>query len=336
MTDTTALDGVISFERLIDATPDEAFALLTQPERLRRWMGVSAAVDLRVGGDYRLTVAPGAIACGTFTEIDPGKRIVYTWGWFGSGDPDPGGSTIVVDIEPTGDKTLVRLTHSGLTPEQATNHAIGWDHFMDRLDVAASAGAAGLDPWAAGGDELDHLLAAEASWALCDHIMLGLTPEMRDLPTPCRDYTLHDLVEHLMGSVRALGAIGGAQIPEDADALIDASSAEDWMAQAVEPALAAWRARGAEGEVPFGDGRAPATLPIGILAIEFFIHAWDFAQATGQPFTPSDALTAFVTELAEQIVQPDNRGDGKGFAEIVETTHDDAISRLMAFTGRTV
>lgn len=331
MTDTTSLDGAIAFERLIDATPEEAFALLTEPARLRRWMAVSASVDLRVGGDYRLTVAPGAIASGTFTEIDPGKRMVYTWGWDGGG-PVSGGSTIVVDIEPAGAKTLVRLTHLGLTPEEATGHTEGWTHFMDRLDAAAGAGGAGLDPWVAGGDDLDHLSAAEASWALCDHIMLGLTPDTRDLPTPCSDYTLHDLVEHLMGSIRALGGMAGAEIPED----IDAASAEDYVAQAAELALAAWRRRGADGEVPFGDGSAPATLPIGILAIEFFVHAWDFAQATDQPFTASEALTRFVTALVEEIIKPDNRGEGKGFAAIVETADDDLVSKLMAFTGRAV
>ena len=41
----------IVFERLIDVTVDEAFALFTEPERLRRWQAVSAY--------------------GTFTEIDP-------------------------------------------------------------------------------------------------------------------------------------------------------------------------------------------------------------------------------------------------------------------------
>ena len=41
----------IVFERVIDATVDEAFALFTEPERLRRWQAVSAY--------------------GTFTEIDP-------------------------------------------------------------------------------------------------------------------------------------------------------------------------------------------------------------------------------------------------------------------------
>ncbi|MEJ7801659.1 MAG: SRPBCC domain-containing protein, partial [Ilumatobacter sp.] len=142
---------------------------------------------------------PGDIPSGTFTEVDSAKRVVYTSGWVGADDLPPGASTIVVDIEPARDKTLVRLTHEGLSPEQATGHTEGWTHFVERLGDASSNGDAGLDPSASGGDELDHLLAAEASWALCRQVMLPFTPEHRELPTPCSEFTVHELVEHLMG-----------------------------------------------------------------------------------------------------------------------------------------
>ena len=160
--------------------------------------------------------------------------------------------------------------------------------------------------------------------------MLPFTPEHRELRTPCSEFTVHELVEHLMGSVRGLGAMAGAEIPEE----IKATSAEDYIAQAVEPALAAWRARGTDGELPFAGGQAPATVPAGILSLEFFIHAWDFARATDQPFSAPEPLTAFVTDIAEQIIQPQFRGEGKGFAEIAAPAHDDAVTKLMAFTGR--
>ena len=51
---------------LLPVSPDEAFALVTEPERLRRWQTVSARVDLRAGGDYRWTVVPGHVASGSF------------------------------------------------------------------------------------------------------------------------------------------------------------------------------------------------------------------------------------------------------------------------------
>lgn len=327
----TDLSAPVTFERLIDATPDEAFALFTEPERLRRWQALSASVDLRMGGEYRMTVTPGHIARGEFTEVEPGRRVVYTWGWEGADQPAPGGSTITLDLEPAGDgKTLVRLTHAGLTPDQAAGHSEGWTHYLDRLEHAAGKGDAGPDPWATGGDELDHLSAAEASWALCQQVMLGFNSDHRELATPCADYSVHDLVEHLMSSLRALGGMAGAEVPEQ----IEASTAEDYIAQAAEPALAAWRDRGVDGEVPFGDGTAPAAFPAGVLSLEFFVHAWDFARATGQPFSAPAPLTAYVDQLARQIIRPENRGDGKGFAAETAPSSDDPVDRLMAFTGR--
>lgn len=318
-------------ERIIDATPQEAFELFTQPKRLRRWQAVSAGVDLRVGGDYRLTVTPGNVASGTFTEIEPGKRLVYTWGWEANHGVPPGASTVEVDFEAVGDKTRVRLTHRGLDTDSAASHNEGWEHYADRLADAAAQGTAGPDPWCLGLEEYDQLTAVEASWHLCHNMLLNVTADDREKPTPCAEFTLHDLVEHLMGSVRGLGGTAGAEIPEE----IEAVSAEDYLAQAVEPALAAWRSRGPDGEVQFFGQPMPASLPLGILNLEFLVHAWDFAQSIGQTVPAPEHLVAFTQAQAEAIIQPDNRGDGKGFANATTASSDDPLAVLAAFTGRT-
>jgi uncharacterized protein YndB with AHSA1/START domain len=65
---------------------DETFALITEPGRLRRWQAITARVDLRAGGGYRWTIIPGNSASGTFTEIEAGKRVVFTWGWEGQAE----------------------------------------------------------------------------------------------------------------------------------------------------------------------------------------------------------------------------------------------------------
>ena len=71
---------------LVPLNADETFALITQPDRLRRWQVITARVDLRAGGEYRWTVIPGNSAAGTFTEVEPGRRVVFTWGWEGSAE----------------------------------------------------------------------------------------------------------------------------------------------------------------------------------------------------------------------------------------------------------
>ncbi|MGI9608359.1 MAG: TIGR03086 family metal-binding protein [Acidimicrobiales bacterium] len=317
----------IVVERVIDATGQEAFDLLTQPEQLRRWQAVSASVDVRVGGSYRLTVTPGHIAEGTYTEVAEGERLVYSFAWT---DQPNMSSEVVIELEPMDDKTLVRLTHTGLVGDAAAGHREGWNHYLERLGVAATTGDAGADPWANAPEELDVLTAIEASWALCQDVMRGFEEQHRNAPTPCTDYSVHELVEHLMGSLRGLGGMAGAEVPES----IDASTAEDYIAQAAEPAIAAWRARGVDGEVRFGEGMAPAWLPAGIINLEFLLHAWDFASAIGQPIDVPESLAAHTLDAARKIIQPDNRGEGKGFAQEVQPASDSTLDALLAFTGR--
>ncbi len=320
----------IIIERVIDATPQEAFELFTDPERLRRWQALSASVDLRVGGRYRLTVIPGSVASGTYTEIEPGRRVVYSWGWDEVDGVPPGGSTVEVDFEAVGDRTRVRLTHRGLEGDAAAGHLEGWEHYFDRLGDAAASGSAGPDPWCFGLKEYDHVSAAEAAWHVCHGIVVNLGPDDRERPTPCAQFTVHDLVEHLMGSVRALSAPVDAEIPAD----MVARSAEDYLAQAVEPALAAWRRRGTDGEVAFADREVPAGYPLGILTLELLVHAWDLAQATGQPLLAPENLVAFAHDRAETIITPEARGENRPFAAATTPSSDEPMARLAAFTGR--
>jgi len=40
------------------------------------------------------------------------------------------------------------LEHHGLVPDEASKHAAGWLHFLDRLRVLAGGGDPGRDAWA--------------------------------------------------------------------------------------------------------------------------------------------------------------------------------------------
>lgn len=303
---------------------DEAFALVTQPERLRRWKTVTATVDLRVGGSYRFTIVPGSIAMGTYREIEPGKRIVFGWGWEGE-ELAPDTSTITITLEPIDGGTKVTLIHEGLTAEQEASHAEGWEHFMNRLVVAATDGDAGPDEWVGLPREFTELSAAESALALLQRVALGLDDP--NLPTPCSEFNCGQLVDHVVTSLQQLGGMAGASI--DAGS----GSAESRIATAGEQALSAWRARGLDGMVQGPFGEMPAAFAASILPVEILLHAWDLAQASGQAIEVHDDLVAYVGKLAEGLVPA---GRGRSFAEEVRAHEDaSAIDRLAAYAGRT-
>jgi uncharacterized protein (TIGR03086 family) len=316
---------------LVPLGADETFALITQPDRLRRWQAITARVDLRAGGTYRWTIVPGHTACGTFTEVEPGKRVVFSWGWEDSAELPPGASTVVVTLEPADGGTLVRLVHEGLTGDQAASHAEGWSHYLGRLVEAATLGDAGADDWAAVPQPLDAISSAEATLAVCQLILRGIAEPAYSAPTVvCPEFTVAELAEHLIRSVTFLGTAAGAEFPATREATL-----EGRVAAVAQPALEAWHARGLGGTVKVGPQEMPAEYALGILSIEFLVHAWDFARATGQQVTVSDELTEHVLGIAHTIITPEVRGGGSSFAEAVPVDPGaHVLDRLIAYTGR--
>jgi len=138
---------VVRRETHIPAPPAAVFAFLTDPEKILRWMGTEAQLDPQPGGIYRLDVISGNTARGAFVEVDKPRRLVFTWGWDQNDNLPPGASTIEAELTPAGTGTVLRFVHRDLSPEQAASHRVGWDHYLERLEIAAAGGDPGEDSW---------------------------------------------------------------------------------------------------------------------------------------------------------------------------------------------
>ncbi|MCF3129455.1 SRPBCC family protein [Streptomyces olivochromogenes] len=138
-------------ERHIAARPETVFSFFTDREKWLSWMGADGEFSFEPGGAYRTRVNGANVAEGRFVEIDPPKRLVFTWGWAESeiGMPvPPGSSTVEITLEPVPGGTLLRLVHRDLpSPEACAAHEEGWTHYTDRLAVVAEGGDPGPDAW---------------------------------------------------------------------------------------------------------------------------------------------------------------------------------------------
>jgi len=141
----------VSVEREIEiaASPETVWKLLTLPGEVVHWMGCAATFDLRPGGAFQVAVLPGSTVSGEFVDIDPPKRLVYTWGWEDEDHPvPPGSSTVEFELASRGTGTLLRLRHHHLPgAAAAASHERGWAHYLPRLAVTAAGGDPGPDPW---------------------------------------------------------------------------------------------------------------------------------------------------------------------------------------------
>ena len=129
------------------AERERVFRAWTEAEAVRHWFGTRGAMihsvetDVRAGGRYRITIKiPPTMRkvhqVGTYLEVTPPERLVYTFAWervpiaFGMGD-----SKVTVEFDEVGGGTEVRLTHELLDKARLrTFHRFGWRGSMKRLE----------------------------------------------------------------------------------------------------------------------------------------------------------------------------------------------------------
>ena len=176
----------------------------------------------------------------------------------------------------------------------------------------------------------DELESAEATLAVLEHVLHGIAKDDESKQTPCREFDVAALTDHLMNSITVIGGAAGAEFSERDRA----DSVERQVVLAARPALDAWKKRGLDGAVTAGSNTAPAKIMAGVLSIEFLVHAWDYAKATGREVTVPDALSDYVMGLAKTIITPQGR-TSVGFDDPIAVAADArALDRLIAYTGR--
>jgi uncharacterized protein (TIGR03086 family) len=168
------------------------------------------------------------------------------------------------------------------------------------------------------------------------HLVDAIQPEQWELPTPCAEWTVHAVVNHLViGHLRFTAGVTGGAPPADAEALgADPVGAYRTSADAM---LAAFRSPGAlERPVTVPAGTFPGVVACELRVVEALVHGWDLAQATGLPLKfPADLVEESISFSRVQVTRlpPGRTPFGRP-----QPVSDDAppLDRLAALLGRPV
>ena len=135
----------LEIKRLIKAPRDRVYAAWTDPAQLIQWFGPEKVqtrdliAETRVGGKFRwdLTNSEGEnMTClGEYRELQPGKKIVFTWQWDDDEDWENHTSVVTVELFDADGGTELRLTHEQLPNEASRDgHTGGWNSALDKLE----------------------------------------------------------------------------------------------------------------------------------------------------------------------------------------------------------
>ncbi|MBW8482004.1 TIGR03086 family metal-binding protein [Actinomadura parmotrematis] len=157
-------------------------------------------------------------------------------------------------------------------------------------------------------------------------------------PTPCPDYTLGDLVDHIGGlsvglAVTARKEPAQSPPPGDASRLPDGWRAD--FADRLDGLAAAWRDPASRtGMTTAGGLELPAGVAAMVTLNELVVHGWDVARAAGLPYEPgADDVAACLEHM--RAFSGDDRPAGTPFGPVVKVPADaSALDELVGLNGR--
>jgi uncharacterized protein YndB with AHSA1/START domain len=139
--------AALHLERTFAAPREEVYRAWTDPQAMTQWFGSRslrkphAEADVRPGGRYRITMKGRSgytMHCvGTYLEVEPPERLVYTFAWKKMGllTAGMGDSLVTVEFRELDGSTEVHLTHELRdTRWLHAFHRWGWRKSLDNLE----------------------------------------------------------------------------------------------------------------------------------------------------------------------------------------------------------
>ena len=165
-------------------------------------------------------------------------------------------------------------------------------------------------------------------------IVAGIAADQLDAPTPCEDYDVAGLLNHLIsGNFWVAPLVEGKTIDDVGDAL-DRHFALEEYDKSAEEANAAFSGPGAmQKPVAVSYGPVPAEVYAGHRFLDVLIHGWDLAKATGQDTTIDPELV----DACFEVIEPQLdllKSSGMFGTEVAVADDADSQTKLLALLGR--
>ena len=180
-------------------------------------------------------------------------------------------------------------------------------------------------------DDLD-LLERALGWTR--GVLVDVRDDLAAAPTPCADWTLRDLLGHMVDSLSALaeaatGTLGPTTVT------VGRSAGPEALARSLCDlgcaVLGGWVHAGGR-PVALAAGPLPRSVLTEVGALEVAVHGWDVARSCGSTAVLPSTLAAGLLPVAVRRVGP---GDRPGsFGPVVTPSGSDPVSVLLAHVGR--
>ncbi|MDQ6875570.1 MAG: TIGR03086 family metal-binding protein [Actinomycetota bacterium] len=157
-------------------------------------------------------------------------------------------------------------------------------------------------------------------------------------PTPCPEWDLRGLINHMTVGNFFAGALISDAPPPDRSADLLGPDHRRAYADSVDVVVAAFRAPAAlDRIVQVPAGTMPGAGFAGIRTTEALVHGWDVARSLGRPADLDEELCEQALAMTRRFMRDAMRGPGRPFAEEQQAPPGaPAADRLAAWLGRSV
>jgi len=174
----------------------------------------------------------------------------------------------------------------------------------------------------------------------CAAVVAAVRPDHLERPTPCSEWTLRQLLAHMIG--HNIGFAAAARGSSDAGSFADVALGRDAprrFAASAQATVAAFDGVDLDDEIYLavvrGGTRWPASTALAFHLVDSVVHGWDVAASLDTTIAYDDDVTRIALDVARAV--PDDRSrtqPGATFQPSRPTSSDDALDQILAALGR--